>query len=81
MIKGEWGLQTKRITVFVDDQPVVIENAFSLEHAILRLSQKAYEDVMKGLAWIEDPLGNQVGTGGSLVEGMSVYVRYPKKGK
>lgn len=72
-------MQAKKITVFVDDQPVVIENIFGIEHAILRLSQKAYEDVMKGLAWIEDPQGNQVGTGGSMVDGMSVYVRYPKE--
>lgn len=71
-------MQVKKFTVYVNDVPVVIESNFSVEHAILRLSQKAYEDVMKGLAWIEDPLGNQVGTGGSLVDGMSVYVKYPE---
>lgn len=74
-------MDSRKITVYVNDKPVEIWNSFMVEHAVLEYDLEMYKDVKAGRAWMEDAAGNPIGEGGGLFEGEMIYVVYPKRAK
>ncbi|NIA24813.1 MAG: hypothetical protein GWP04_04525 [Gammaproteobacteria bacterium] len=66
----------RRITFFVDDHPYTRWYGATVEHAVIAHDQRILSDIREGRAWVVDARGDRVGLGGTLENGVHLYVRH-----
>ncbi len=64
----------KKVHVYVNGQAILLEESFPVEYAVLRYSQKAFDEIQKGLAYIADAKGDPIGEGGAIFDGLEIQV-------
>jgi hypothetical protein len=66
----------KKITFFVNDQPFERWYGATVEHAVIAYDQRVLKDIRELRAWVVDARGSRVGLGGTLQEGVRLYIRF-----
>jgi hypothetical protein len=65
----------KRITFYVNDQAYTRWYGATVEHAVIAYNQRLLKDMCEGRAWVVDARGDRVGLGGTLQNGVRLYIR------
>jgi len=68
--------ERRRITFYVNDQPYTRWYGATVEHAVIAYDQRVLKDIRQGRAWVVDARGDRVGLGGTLQNGVRLYIRY-----
>jgi hypothetical protein len=71
----------RRITVYVEEQPYTRQYGMTVEGALIAHDQRLLDDVREGRAWVVDARGARVGLGGTLEDGIHLYIRYADEGE
>jgi len=66
----------ERITFYVNDQPFERWYGATVEHAVIAYDQRVLKDIRELRAWVVDARGSRVGLGGTLQDGVRLYIRY-----
>jgi hypothetical protein len=72
--------ERRRVTFYVDDVPYTRWLGATVEHAVIAHDQRVLGDIRDGRAWVVDARGDRVGLGGTLADGVRLYVRYVLNG-
>ena len=67
-----------RVTFYVNDQPLQLSYGATIQHAVIAYDQRILIDILEQRAWVVDARGSHVGLGGSLQDGVRLYIRYGK---
>jgi hypothetical protein len=51
-----------------------------VEHAVIAYDQRILKDIREGRAWVVDARGDRVRMGGTLQNGVRLYMRYVDEG-
>ncbi len=68
--------ERRRIAFYVNDQAYTRWYGASVEHAVIAYDQCILKDIREGRAWVVDARGDRVGLGGTLQNGVRLYIRY-----
>jgi hypothetical protein len=68
--------QRRRITFYVNDQAYTRWYGATVEHAVIAHDQRILKDIRGNRAWVVDARGSRVGMGGTLEDGVRLYIRY-----
>jgi hypothetical protein len=68
--------ERRRITFYVEDQAYTRWYGATVEHAVMAHDQRIVKDMREGRAWVVDARGDRVGQGGTLQNGVRLYIRY-----
>jgi hypothetical protein len=66
---------TQRVTVFVNDRPVLIHRGLSVEHALIAFDSALHRAALQGEVEITDEHGFRVGLKGALQAGSRLLVK------
>ena len=66
----------ERITFYVNDQPFERRYGATVQHAVIAYDQQILKDICDRKAWVVDACGDRVGLGGTLQNGVRLYIRY-----
>lgn len=69
----------KRITVYINDQPVESWYGATVQHAVITYDQQILKDIRELRAWIVDGRESRIDLGGSLQDGVRLYIRYDQE--
>ena len=72
--------ERRRVTSYVNDQVYTRWYGATVEHAILAHDQRVLKDIRQNRAWVVDARGDRVGLGGTLHNGVRLYIRYANVG-
>lgn len=72
-------MKRQRITFYVNDQAFTRWYGATVEHAVIAYDQQVLKDIRAGQAWVVDARGDRVGMGGTLHNGVRLYIRYTEK--
>ena len=65
-----------QITFYINDQPYTRWYGATVEHAVIAYNQRALKAIRENRAWVVDARGARVGLGGTLQDGVHLYIRY-----
>lgn len=68
--------QRRRITFYVNDQAYSLWYGATVEHAVIAHDQRIIREFRENRAWVVDGRGGRVGMGGTLENGVRLYIRY-----
>ena len=68
--------ERRQITFFVNDQQHTRWLGATVEHAVIAYDQRVLKEIHGGRAWVVDARGSRVGLGGTLQNGVRLYIRY-----
>lgn len=68
--------ERRRITFYVNDRPFTRWYGVTVEHAVIAYDQRLMNEIRNRRAWVVDARGDRVGLGGTLQNGVRLYVRY-----
>jgi len=68
--------QRRRITFYVNDQAYSRWYGATVEHAVIAHDQRILKDIRENRASVVDARGSRVGMGGTLEDGVRLYIRY-----
>lgn len=77
--KGLMGRSDDPITVYVNDRPRRAWRWMEVRHLCADLPEETRQALEEGRATVRDAHGNQVGSGGALLEGSRYYIVMRKK--
>jgi hypothetical protein len=60
----------------VNDEDYTRWYGATVQHAVIAHDQRVLRDIRENRAWVVDARGDRVGLGGTLHDGVSLYVRY-----
>jgi hypothetical protein len=66
----------RRITFYVNDQAYTRWYGAIVQHAVIAYNQRLLKEIREGRAWVVDARGDRVGMGGTLQDGVRLYIRY-----
>lgn len=67
--------ERRRITFYVNDQAYTRWYGAAVEHAVIAYDQHLLKDMREGRAWVVGVRGDRVGLGGTLQNGVRLYIR------
>lgn len=67
--------ERRKITFYVNDKPFSRWFGATVEHAVIAYDQSILKEIREKRAWVVDGRGNRVGLGGTLQEGVHLYIR------
>ena len=67
--------ERRRITFYVDDRPYTRWYGATVEHAVIAHDQRLLNEIRGCRAWVVDGRGDRVGLGGTLHNGVRLYIR------
>jgi hypothetical protein len=68
--------ERRRINFYVNDKPFTRWYGAKVEHAVIAYDQRILKDIRELRAWVVDARGDRVGLGGTLQDGVRLYIRY-----
>ncbi len=68
--------ERRRITFYVNDQAYTGWYGATVEHAVIAYDQRVLKDIRENRAWVVDARGDRVGMGGTLQNGVRLYIRH-----
>ena len=68
--------ERRRITFYMNDQPYACWYGATVEGAVIAHDQRVLKDIRENRAWVVDGRGDRVGMGGTLQNGVRLYIRY-----
>jgi hypothetical protein len=71
---------TEKITIYLDDNPLLLYRGMQVKHALIAYDYKLYTAAQRGEIYMEDQDGFRLGLEGALQEGSRIFARLKPAG-